>query len=293
MKIKNILLILTILLWSTNFVTENNAVPIRNTPTMRYYFHNIAITSTASVGLNEKFAGYKLIVQPVTYNKDHMRPFRYGSNNHISELGSPIWIIAGSQLPATENTCIEADIDECESNPSDPFNVCYHSCVENGPEFLFYDKNKGDLYITTATDNVGQGGGPMLVFVANIPTKNIRFLRTIGGPIDATLSPSGKFLVFYGGDTITIYNLETKQDMLIKKENNWTKGKVKLHILSVINWINDNQFVYRDNIYHDKFQNQWDSSTEYVYDITVQKNIKNQILKKTQLRMSKEDMSKY
>jgi len=251
-------------------------------------FGNVAISNVVSRGENGTFAGYKLLIRPVIYNKDHIRPFIHGSNKPIHELGKPLWMITGSQLPATEDTCTEADIDSCESNPSDPFNVCYNSCVKNGPEFLFYDKNKGDLYIATATDNVGQGGGPMLIYVANVPTKSIRFLRTIGGPIDATLSPSGKFLTFYGGDTITIYNLETKKDILIKTENVWTKGKEKLHILSVLNWINDHQFVYRDNIYHDKFQNEWDFSTEYTYDITVQKNIKNQALKKTELRMRKE-----
>lgn len=255
-------------------------------------FGNVAISTIISRGENGEFAGYKLIVRPITYNKDHIKLFMRGSKKPAHELGLPLWTITGSQLPATEDTCIAANIDSCESNPADPFNVCYHSCIKNGPEFLFYDKRKGDIYITTATDNVGQGGGPMLVYVANIQTKNIRFLRTIGGPINATLSPSGKFLVFYGGDMITIYNLETKEDILIKTENIWTKGKEKLHILSVLRWVNDNQLVYRDNVYHDKFQNEWDKSTEYTYDINAQKNIKRFLINKSQLKM-REDIFPY
>lgn len=184
---------------------------------MTRYFKNIAITSIASYGQDNTFAGYKLLVRPVIYNKNNFKPFRPGSDKPMHELGKPFWTITGQQLPATEETCLAANADSCESNPADPFNTCYNSCVTHGPRFLFYDKNKKDLYILATTADTGQAGGMMLVYVANIETKSIKFLRSISGWIAATLSPSGKYLVFYGGSTITIYNL--KQKMISKLAN--------------------------------------------------------------------------
>ena len=286
MKIKCISLLLAVCI---PVCFANDIKPqIQDEIRMTRFFQSVAITSVSSYGPEGNFAGYKLLVRPVIYNKDHFVPFRHTSNKPAHELGKPFWVITGNQLPATEDTCITADADSCDSDPADPYNVCYNSCIKYGPEFLYFNKDKNDLYILAPTEDVGQAGGKMLVYVANIQTKTIKFVKSIYGYVSATMSPSSRYIAFDGSAVITIHNLETKEDIEITKDNQW-EGKRRLHSLSVISWLNDTQFVYRDNIYHSKFQKGWDEATEYVYDITVRKNIKTRLLKKSEYPMKGDD----
>lgn len=243
-----------------------------------HYFDNIAISRIDSYGPNNIFAGYKLVLQPVILNKKNQTHFRHALSMPVRELGKPFWIITGNQLPVTEDTCISADLDDCESNPSDPFNTCYHSCATHGPEFLTYDKKNGDLYIISGTADVGQGGGGMLVFVANIHSKTIKFLRMIGGPVQAELSPSRENIAFFSGDEISVYNLKTRSDIaVIKSELN----KIPVDNISAIDslrWLNNTQFSYHENIYKNKFSTEIKVSTEYVYDLSRRSNISTKLL---------------
>jgi len=92
--------------------------------------------------------------------------------------------------------------------------------------------------------------------------KEIKFLTVVDGPIESALSTNGNYLLLCGTNVITVIDTRTNEYFSFNTKNLYSANKNQLHVLDHVHWINDSQFSYLENEYHNKFQNTPDSVTK-------------------------------
>ena len=228
-------------------------------------------------------------------NEDKIMIQRYQANspssdkikmNKISQpaikYGEPLLIITAKNLPVTENMCLDIDASTCdELKKSDPHEACYSHCI-GGINPLVYDKNKKILYFSAGSTRSGSSGAVYFVFSADLNSKKITFIKDDFDPDYASLSPTGKYLLTYGFNSTSIYNLETKEEVTLGEDNTRTHGFKRLYVTGQIKWLSDTRFSYTDAVKHSKFQDTNDEMKENVYDIPSKKIIQSRVMTKNE-----------
>lgn len=223
-------------------------------------YKNIII-SEQSIKRNNEIIGSKIELNKVNY-----------SDNQSPKIGKLIWSIDSKNLPATEKQCNQNRIETCDGL-SDP-DTCYAPCFRYGPKFLTYNEKNNKIYFSINATSVGATGvGNRFIFEGDVNKKEIKQILLVFGPFRTILSPSGKYLLFYGLSEITIYDTETGKSFKFWKDNIWTSGHERLYYLGNVKWLNDTHFSYSESVRHDKFSPHPDSITEHIYDISTRKII--------------------
>lgn len=243
---------------------------------------NFAINTIESYKKNGALFRRVITVQPVEYKPNpSLDPTQRIAFPTIPVFGKPIWTITPEQLPVTESMCLDLPAAaDCDKDMNELYSGgCYSPCITYGPELIAYDKKNGKLYLTVESNDYGNAGGTNFSFVADVNKKEIKFIHTDGGPLDGSISPSGKYLLIISGPSITVYDNKTNQHFDFGEYNTYKPHATKLHSIKQIKWLNDTQFTYEEHVAHSKFQDDEDGITEYTFDIPSKKKISTRIIK--------------
>ncbi len=188
-----------------------------------------------------------------------------------------LWTITTDQLPFTIQDCYDLGLIVCEEDTK----FCYKNClVRSEPQIVAYDEKNKKIYLSYGTYDIGTGGGPAMLFVADINKREIKFLKLIDWEVSGSLSPSMRYLVLDGASVVRIYDTKNKTwfDMN-ESENDYTGKNFRyiFHGLNLKKWISDTQFIYLDEAYYFSgmaFPKPFISAKEVVYDISAKNRIR-------------------
>ncbi len=203
-----------------------------------------------------------------------IQPYKTVNENPMFE--EPIWSINTRQLPLTEDHCDEQNIDICDEGNG----FCYKPCIIGAADFLAFDETKGKLYLQVPSSEIGTGGGTYFLFVADINTKEIKYFKPHSGPLRAEFSPSNRYLLLITMGSIEIYDTITNKSFEVLHKSIF-RGLYdsELHSTSNIQWLNNEQFTYNDNVRNSKFSNDPIEITQYKVDISSQKTSMQKVIK--------------
>lgn len=274
-------LLLTI---STTGIAFSNDI-IRQTE----YFPDIAISQvegTNSLGGKE----LKILIS----SKRKVTPqeiFKAASPKTYSEefaLDKTLWTITHN-LPITDMQCIEEEMDECDEEKNKEYsNACYQPCITYGPRPLAYDEKNKKIYFYASSTMGGTGGNLYFIFSGDTKTQKIEYLASHFGPVKATLSPDGKYIVLSVRNHLTVFEIANKKKIYIDAENERENGKQILHGLFNVKWLNNTTFSYNEGTRHSKFQSSHDTMKEMVYDVA-----ENKIIKSREMSLEEFDHTPY
>ncbi len=214
--------------------------------------------------------GYRVIIDAISkkFNR-HPQNFSEALRPLSITVEKNLWSFTSDQLPLTENDCFGYHLIVCEK---DIEGYCYKNClVKDRPTVIAYDKKNKKIYLNYGTYDIGTGGGPAILFVADINKREIKRLKRTTWGQSAAISPSTRYLVLHDESYISIY--DTQKDSwfdMNKSENDYSGERQIIHDLILKKWLNDNQFVYIDKTYY--FTRRPDptsfiSAKEVTYDI--------------------------
>jgi hypothetical protein len=273
MIMKNIKLFLKWILYvnlyiflTTSVMAEQNNTPLpfTNDDKSIYYFNHIAINNMA---LNYG-RDHQIIVQAMTLKNN---PFENQAKilPKIPELGKVLWTITGNQLPISESDCFEFEAQHCneyEKGAKNFWGVCSSLCLLGGVRFVAFHEETGIIYLGSQIGTGWSKSWPAIIYSANIKTKEIKKLILDSGPFDATLSPSGDYLIL-AGDHILIVNTNTGENFSPSRKSH-IKSKDFVYVgYRNIRWLNNDTFQYETIEYTDKFSDKTDLIYEYTFDI--------------------------
>lgn len=214
--------------------------------TNSYYFQNIVIHE---VQHTVKPVTHKIIVQSISDKKKTLQNnaqekdkfFRPEQMREKYKLPPPeqiLWTITGDQLSLIREHYLEYEVEPCHESRY-PYAKCYKSYIFYGPEFLAYDEKSKIIYLSAPLDG-GNAGWPIIIYAANIKTKEVKPLVLEGGPVKATLSPSGAFLAFHW-NYLAIVNTRTGEEFELKEPKITKAGKFQMvHVYyDDIKWLDD------------------------------------------------------
>jgi hypothetical protein len=269
MTIKHKILAFGLLSFSSlSYANDNNVI---NTT----FFKQVAV-STISANANQTNQGkYQILISKVDDTSNNSNKDFLSSLSSRRELGKPIWIITGDQLPINEHVCMKLNLIICDDDSI----YCYKSCLTQGlyPKILAFDNNTNKVYFMVGTHDIGSGGGPAFLFVGDVNKQKVTLLHLEGYGESGSLSPSGKYLVIDGGSVIKLYDTQNNTRYEINtSENFYDKDRKIRHYLRVKKWMSDTQFSYINTAH--SYTSPADEqpflrAKEVIYDITNKKTL--------------------
>ncbi len=180
--------------------------------------------------------------------------------------------IKNNMLPITENDCLQIYASLCSKDYIKDYwgDRCNASCLVGGPKALTYDKSNKILYFFVATTAAGAAGGTDFVLSANLITKKIKLLLPKFNSHQASLSPTGRYLLLSAYNSILIYDTKTGKKINVEEQNNYPHDQEIYHYLMGIEWLSEDKFKYKHGIRHSKFQNSFDRIEILEFDINAE-----------------------
>lgn len=198
---------------------------------------------------------------------------------NIKTITKKLWTITPDQLSITDNICYNANVSTC--NPS---NYCHNHCLLNTPpDIIAFDEKNKKIYINYASYEVGTGGGPSLLFVADINKHEIKFLRGINVDEKGSVSPSGRYFVVHYSSVLSIYDTEKNAWFKMNKSQNeyTTKERNVRHSLKIVKWLSDTRFIYIDHARYFTRGSEpmpFINATEITYDIATKTKLNDKVI---------------
>ena len=152
--------------------------------TLSYSFGTVVIQSI-EYRLPDKSTANKIVISKLGSKKTTINNVKF----ILPEMGNIIWTITANDLQTPENACKNIDATLCREHRE---SHCFDTCITNGPGFVSYDEGRGLIYLDASTDASDEEGYPRFLFVGDLNTKIIKYLRTIDEPgvVEALLSPA-------------------------------------------------------------------------------------------------------
>jgi len=250
------------------FLLANTAESINLTTDFDPHFFKGIVIQTVSIGSNN----YEVVIQQ-TFSKDNSLQKKIkDESNDTPELGKVLWTITGNQLSINQEDCLEYDASFCPdyNRDKDPgWPTCYSMCLLGGPEFLAYDEKTRKVYISS---QIGLGWNhywPTIIYSADLETKKINKLTLDGGPVDASLSSLGDYLIL-SGNHLSIINTTTGENLhpndkakLITPKD----GPLVYTYYKNIKWIDNHTIQYEVVEFTDKFSDKTDVISKHQFNI--------------------------
>ncbi len=214
-------------------------------PCMAYtkIFKHNEVTIEESAGSKH---GYKISIYQLPKKSSTNENFLDSAylSSITQDNNKPIWGFTTTQLPITDDDCYEAHEYPCD----DEYTSCYNHCLTGlQPEVIEFDERSKKLYFLVGTISIGTGGGPALLFMADVNKKEIKLVHAEWHHDLGSLSPSGRYLVIHGNSTLISYDTRNfNRSELNKNENSYDENNNIRHGLYVKKWLNDKQFIYLD-----------------------------------------------
>ncbi len=199
-----------------------------------------------------RFSGpdYKVIIDAITTEfNDHPNTFSEAVRPLKITPDKTLWTITKDQLPLTLDDCYDFHLgSDCEKDTE----YCYKNCLmRSSPEVIAYDAKNKKVYLNYPTPDIGTGGGPAILFVADINKREIKRLKLTNWGQLGSISPSTRYLVINGESIISIYDTQTDSwSKMNESENDYSGKRYIVHNLTLKKWLNDNQFVYIDQAHY-------------------------------------------
>jgi hypothetical protein len=252
------------LVFIVTITTDGFALNAEKPESTTHLYNDIAIQSIDSPPSNKSY-GNEIIISKAQFTSTLIK----NSYNKIPDIGKPIWSITLKDFHVPEEACLAIDATLCANYPAtDKPKQCFDTCNLTGPQLVAYDEKNHLLYLDTATDISGTGGIPKFLFVADVNTKQIKYLNTFVGPYSGFLSPNGKYLALAAGwNEINICDTHTGNSFDIHEENTLLAGHEQRHGLKIIAWLNDKELKYEDINPLDKNQSIADATVEKVFNV--------------------------
>lgn len=190
--------------------------------------------------------GYNILINKLRSiprtNKSFLDSFNTSSD--VKEIDKLVWRINTATLPITIHDCYKANEDICDEESTS----CYNHCLTGlEPEIIAFDEKANKVYFLMGTISIGSGGGPALLFMADINKREIKLLHEEWYQEFGSLSPSGRYLVINGNSILKLYDTQNyNRSELNKTENSYAENNNIRHALYVKKWLNDAQFLYVD-----------------------------------------------
>jgi hypothetical protein len=251
---KNFIKTISIVIYIFTTIAYADTHPRKDNIISTHYFKDIAIHKVENFAKNFKAGApneRKVIVQALTYNINPKTPI----------LGKILWTITGNQLPDTSQECLDAEEESCSEYESYKakhhlahWPICFKNCTLYGPEFLAFDEKSGKIYLSAPLGLGSNTEWSLMIYSANIHTKEIKKMVTEIGPVDVYLSPSGNYLVF-AGHYLGVVDTNTNEiwkvtEPLITRQS---PSKFVYVSFSHIKWLNNDTLQYQKIEYTDKF----------------------------------------
>ena len=238
-------------------------------------FNNIAIKvkTTGSKKIAEK---YQIIISIVsTTINNHPKNFSEILRPVVQTIDKTLWTITSDQLPLTKEDCMKLDLDFQNKDSAYGYKYCL---LNTDPEIIAFDDKNKKLYLSYGTTEIGTGGGPSLLFAADVNQRKIKFLNMVWDSDHGSLSPSGQYLVIYGSSRISVGDMETNKWINVNTpERIHSDGKKIVHRLSLKSWISDTRFTYIDAARYRETKSLINTK-EITYDIAARTNIDKKII---------------
>lgn len=190
--------------------------------------------------------GYNILINKLRSKSSIDKSFLDSLNTSpdMKDIDKQLWRINTATLPITDHDCYKANEDICDEESTS----CYNHCLTGlQPEIIAFDEKANKLYFLIGTISIGTGGGPALLFMADINTKKLKLLHDEWYQEKGSLSPSGRYLVISGNSIMKLYDTKNYHRFeLNKTENNYDQNNNIRHGLYVKKWLNDTQFMYVD-----------------------------------------------